>query len=405
MGCTSSAPQTAEVITKESNGSSEKHKRQREITGLTEPLGVSNHYHFNPSAAKTLIAKVGDLSIRYACFSQRGRDPDHPQKPNQDCFGHHWNSSAAFFAVYDGHGPTGEKCSDFVKKKLPSILKRHIEQNGGVDWVTTDDIHKSLKDAHVECNTQLHQSEIDDSLSGTTSVGVYVHDGRITACNVGDSRIVLGTMSNNEIQAVPLSKDHTPYRPDEVARCVASGARILSMGQIDPSTKEAGDEDVEDPPRVWAKDGKYPGTAFTRSLGDSVAESLGVNAEPELLTMAVSPTERLVVIASDGVFDVVSNQEVVDLCFIHRDDPALACIELIDKSHKEWLLNDDCDEDKANYDDMTCIVLFFDHPEHKNEEIDGAPQASTHEKKAQRQGKRVRQKTLQNLDEMKALPS
>ena len=91
-------------------------------------------------------------------------------------------------------------------------------------------------------------------------MGVYVHNGMITACNVGDSRLVLGTMNNNDekIQAVPLSKDHTntPYRQDEAARCRAAGSRIMSMGQIDPSTHEPGDEVVEDPPRVWAFDGK-----------------------------------------------------------------------------------------------------------------------------------------------------
>ncbi len=125
--------------------------------------------------------------------------------------------------------------------------------------------------------------------SGTTSVGVYVHgDGKVTICNVGDSRIVLGTTDginppHTKIQALPLSKDHTPYRPDERTRCIESGARILSFGQIDPST--ADDPDVEDPPRVWARNGNYPGTAFTRSLGDSVAERLGVCAEPAMLTL------------------------------------------------------------------------------------------------------------------------
>ena len=45
-----------------------------------------------------------------------------------------------------------------------------------------------------------------------------------------------------------------------------------------------GDEidDGGDPPRIWAQDQEYPGTAFTRSIGDSLAESLGVMAEPEL---------------------------------------------------------------------------------------------------------------------------
>lgn len=38
-----------------------------------------------------------------------------------------------------------------------------------------------------------------------------------------------------------------------------------------------------DPPRVWSPKGDYPGTAFTRSLGDCVAEECGVIAEPEIL--------------------------------------------------------------------------------------------------------------------------
>jgi hypothetical protein len=40
-------------------------------------------------------------------------------------------------------------------------------------------------------------------------------------------------------------------------------------------------EDIDeggDPPRIWSKYGEYPGTAFTRSLGDSIAEELGVYA-------------------------------------------------------------------------------------------------------------------------------
>ena len=106
-------------------------------------------------------------------------------------------------------------------------------------------------------------------------------------------------------------------------------------------------------------------------------------------------------IASNGIFDVVSNQEVIDRCFRHRDDPARACISLVDKSHKEWLLNDDCDEDEANYDDMTCICLFFQHPEHEVADVGAtAPQSSSwQETTTRRHGKRVRQKTVENLDQ------
>ncbi len=70
------------------------------------------------------------------------------------------------------------------------------------------------------------------------------------------------------------------------------GARIMSMGQLDGSEPmhedwglSLGDEIDEqgDPPRIWARDGGYPGTAFTRSVGDRYAEKLGVTAEPEIV--------------------------------------------------------------------------------------------------------------------------
>ncbi len=52
---------------------------------------------------------------------------------------------------------------------------------------------------------------------------------------------------------------------------------------------KSGDEIDEggDPPRVWSPYGDYPGTAFTRSIGDSIAKELGVSAEPEIMSRYV----------------------------------------------------------------------------------------------------------------------
>ena len=53
------------------------------------------------------------------------------------------------------------------------------------------------------------------------------------------------------------------------------GARVLTLDQVygvkDPSVECWGteDEDGGDPPRLWAPNGNYPGTAFTRSIGDN----------------------------------------------------------------------------------------------------------------------------------------
>ncbi len=93
--------------------------------------------------------------------------------------------------------------------------------------------------------------------------------------------------------AKALSSDQTPYRKDERDRVKKCGARILSMDQlegIEPYHENWGNlvlgEDIDeggDPPRVWHPEGDYPGTAFTRSIGDRIAEDLGVIADPEIL--------------------------------------------------------------------------------------------------------------------------
>ena len=59
----------------------------------------------------------------------------------------------------------------------------------------------------------------------------------------------------------------------------------------------------------------------------------------------------------------MSNQEAVNIAFHLRNAPALAARAIIEQSHKEWLLNDDCCEEQANYDDMTVVVIYLDHPD------------------------------------------
>ncbi|ONK62885.1 uncharacterized protein A4U43_C07F9140 [Asparagus officinalis] len=72
----------------------------------------------------------------------------------------------------------------------------------------------------------------------------------------------------------------TPFRKDEYARVRKCGARVLSVDQVegtkDPEVQSWGDEESDDgdPPRLWVQDGMYPGTAFTRSVGDATAENL-----------------------------------------------------------------------------------------------------------------------------------
>lgn len=188
-------------------------------------------------------------------------------------------------------------------------------------------------------------------------------DNRLFISNVGDSRAIIASLSpDGRLVAKPLSNDQTPYRKDERERIKKYGARILSMDQlegIEPIHENWGDltlgEEIDeggDPPRIWSPDGDYPGTAFTRSLGDSVAEVLGVNAEPEILEKELGPDDLFIVIASDGVFEFLTNQMVADIIFSNSDFNK-GCREVVENAYEQWL------QYEVRTDDITMIALHF----------------------------------------------
>jgi hypothetical protein len=86
---------------------------------------------------------------------------------------------------------------------------------------------------------------------------------------------------------------------------------VADHGGSDPEA-EGWAPDEGDPPCFWARDGLYPDIAFIRSLGDLTAEAIGVFAESEVKSVEITPSHLFFVVASDGVFEFLSSQEVVD---------------------------------------------------------------------------------------------
>jgi serine/threonine protein phosphatase PrpC len=185
----------------------------------------------------------------------------------------------------------------------------------------------------------------------------------MTVCNVGDSRALLGRkVENGSILPIPLTRDQTPYRRDERERVKKEGAEIKSIDQLkgrEPMHDDWGDmvhgEIVNikgDPPRVWVKGNDFPGSAFTRSIGDRVAENIGVIADPEIETKNLTENDKFLVIASDGVFEFLTNKQVmaiVEKCA----DPVEACKAVHEAAYEQW------EEHENRTDDITVIVCFL----------------------------------------------
>ncbi|KAH7387901.1 hypothetical protein KP509_16G047700 [Ceratopteris richardii] len=305
-----------------------------------------------PSGSRLATVPKYNFELRYSYLSQRGYYPEALDKANQDSFCIHTqfgrDPNDHFFGVFDGHGEYGTQCSQFVKK--------HLCENLLKDKHFMTDMEQAYHSAFIATNAQLHRHTIDDSMSGTTAITVLVRGKTLYVANVGDSRAVLAEKRGKDIIAMDLSSDQTPFRSDECARVKLCGARVLTLDQLEglknPNVQcWGGDEDDDgDPPRLWVANGMYPGTAFTRSIGDKIAEQIGVIAVPEVLVMELTPNNPFFVIASDGVFEFLTSQQVVDMVSQHTD-PCNACAAVVAESYRLWL------QYETRTDDITIIVV------------------------------------------------
>jgi hypothetical protein len=222
-------------------------------------------------------------------------------------------------------------------------------------------------DGKIQLSATAEVSATDCEIANVDD-GTAADTGRVTsgAGEPTNSRAAAksgGTKSQLSFIAVPLSRDQTPWRQDERDRVKEAGACVWSIDQIEgrvPFHDDWGDsfegdttqDFYQDPPRLWIAGKEYPGTAFTRSLGDWFAESVGVIAEPEMLTLELTSNDQIVVIASDGVFEFLTNQEVIDLC-AESQSPLEACGKVVQAAYEQWHVYE------SRSDDISIIVCFL----------------------------------------------
>ena len=123
--------------------------------------------------------------------------------------------------------------------------------------------------------------------------------------------------------------------------------RILSMGgHVTPAGANGS------PSRVWHN---LRGLAMARSIGDHNAATVGVIAAPEITEYDITDDDVALIIASDGVWELLSSQTVIDLVATVKDlDPEKICQKIVDQSAYMWKV-----EEGDYRDDITVVVLTF----------------------------------------------
>jgi len=240
------------------------------------------------------------------------------------------DQSAAYFAVYDGHG--GPKVAQHAGNHLHKYLLQRKEYQDG-------DFANAMKQGFLEFdNAMLKDEQMRDELAGTTAVTVLIKDNKLYCGNVGDSRAVACVKGECE----PLSSDHKPNNPDESARITRAGG--------------------------WVEYNRVNGNlALSRALGDFVfkrntsmkAEEQMVIALPDVEHRNVNEDWEFILLACDGIWDVLTNEEAVQ--FVRRrlamgQEPETVCEELMTSC-----LAPDCQMGGLGCDNMTVILVCFLH--------------------------------------------
>ncbi|EOY23016.1 Phosphatase 2C family protein [Theobroma cacao] len=131
---------------------------------------------------------------------------------------------------------------------------------------------------------------VDVGFLGSTAVVAIVAPHHVVVANCGDSRAVLCRAG----RAIPLSLDHKPERPDELERIRAAGGKLVYQNGV----------------RV------YGILNMSRALGDNFLKKV-ITSQPETSITERDPEDECLILATDGLWDVMSDAlacEVASTC-------------------------------------------------------------------------------------------
>lgn len=241
-----------------------------------------------------------------------------------------------FTSVFDGHG--GGEVSKYLRSNYFSKFLQLLSPDE--DWTSPERVKEAMREAVFKCDEEVGLITKWRHIGSTLNAVCVLGRSAVVCCNVGDSRAVLlykssssSSMSSSEKHDVtPLSQDHSPVRRDERRRIEELGGQVVWHGLVSPVTRR---------PIPGKGCHRINGNlALSRSVGDYYERPF-VICDPEMTVTALSSSsfsssssklseaeseEGLVVIGSDGLWDVFSSEELAAFIFSLPSDADMASL-------------------------------------------------------------------------------
>ena len=273
----------------------------------------------------------------------------------------------SYFAIFDGHG--GETCSSYLKH---NFLNNLIE-----DKNFPFDIKESILNTIEKTEKEFNKKYVDIlnnniDFSGSCACIVLIIDNKIYVINIGDSRAIISYDNGNKIQ--PLSIDHKPNNPKEFERINKIGGKIYidpddEIREIDKLKIIEKESDFDN----YLKDGIifriYPcHLAVARTIGDIKAKDNyfgGLKGEiisiPDIYVYEINSNMDFIIIGCDGIFDNLSNFEIIDSAWFaiekcaqeRKYDINLITLDVCNMVIKNAM-------DKFSVDNLSVVVIGLD---------------------------------------------
>ncbi|KAH3742480.1 protein phosphatase family protein [Pelomyxa schiedti] len=180
-------------------------------------------------------------------------------------------------AIFDGH--SGVTVPQFACRELPRLLAQELSEKHSLSH---GDVCDAIWTAFDQCQSKIGYCKLADGSAAI--IALLLPTGELYIANLGDSRAVL---CRNDT-AVELSEDHKPETPSEMRRILRSGGFVTVNGRV------------------------FGELALSRALGDCAYKPT-ISAVPDISVIQLQPTDKYLILACDGVWDVISSQEAVNI--------------------------------------------------------------------------------------------
>lgn len=171
-------------------------------------------------------------------------------------------------------------------------------------------------------------------MAGCTAVSAMIIEKVLYVANSGDSRAVLCRNG----QAIAMSNDHKPENQEELDRILAAGGTVIE-GRVNGNLnlcRSLGDFEYKSDPALSP-------------------EAQMITANPEIKTIELTAQDEFLVLACDGVWDILSNQECCD--FIKERLKTHQLEKIIEEMFERCLAKDIGSSAGLGCDNMTAVIL------------------------------------------------